>query len=135
MSHGEPPTTETITIDAGIAAEVADALTVLASPGRVMILGHLREGPAAVGELAVAAGLSPSATSHQLRMLRHMGWVVRERRGRQIFYSLHDPHVADLLAQAVFHVDHVRAARHDHAHSWGVVALEPGIEQPVPPAA
>jgi ArsR family transcriptional regulator len=38
-----------------------------------------------------------------------MGWVDRERRGRQVFYALHDPHVADVLAQAVFHLEHVRA--------------------------
>ncbi|MGD9697162.1 MAG: ArsR/SmtB family transcription factor [Thermoleophilia bacterium] len=110
MSHGASPGSP-VPIDADLATEVADAFTVMASPGRVLILGRLRAGPASVGELADAAGLSPSATSHQLRMLRHMGWVVRERRGRRIIYSLHDPHVADLLAQAVFHIEHVHAAR------------------------
>lgn len=88
--------------------EVADAFTALASPGRVLILGRLCSGPCAVAELAATAGLSPSAASHHLRLLRHMGWVVRERHGRQIVYSLHDQHVADLLAQALHHLDHVR---------------------------
>ena len=111
MSHGGSPGDEPVAIDGEVAAEVADALTVLASPARVLILARLTAGAAPVGALAAAAGLSASATSHQLRMLRHVGWVDRQRRGRQIFYALHDPHVADLLAQVVFHVDHVRAAR------------------------
>ena len=133
MSHGDASPERPIPIDASLAAEVADAFTVLASPGRVLILARLQEGPAAVGDLAAAAGLSPSATSHHLRMLRHMGWVLRERRGRQIFYSLHDPHVADLLAQAVFHLEHVRAARHERAHSWDVTAADPDAEEPRSP--
>jgi hypothetical protein len=41
-------------------------------------------------------------------VLRHLGLVVGERRGRQIVYALHDSHVADLLDQAVFHVEHLR---------------------------
>jgi hypothetical protein len=35
-------------------------------------------------------------------------WTRLTRRGRRIVYALHDPHVADLLDQAVFHVEHVR---------------------------
>jgi DNA-binding transcriptional ArsR family regulator len=46
--------------------------------------------------------------SHQLRVLRHLGLVIGERRGRRVVYALHDSHVADLLDQAVFHIEHVR---------------------------
>ncbi len=52
--------------------------------------------------------MEQSAVSHQLRLLRHLGWVVGERRGRRIVYALHDSHVADLLDQAVYHIEHVR---------------------------
>lgn len=103
---GVPPTS----LDQSLAADVAEAFSALASPSRLLILGHLQSGPASVGTLAAAVGLSDSATSHQLRVLRHLGWVTRERRGRHIFYALHDPHVSDLLSQAVFHLDHVRGA-------------------------
>jgi hypothetical protein len=34
--------------------------------------------------------------------------VIGERRGRSVIYALHDSHVADLLDQAVFHIEHVR---------------------------
>jgi DNA-binding transcriptional ArsR family regulator len=52
--------------------------------------------------------MEASAVSHQLRQLRHLGLVIGERRGKQVIYGLHDPHVAELLDQAVFHVEHVR---------------------------
>jgi DNA-binding transcriptional ArsR family regulator len=55
-----------------------------------------------------AIAMEQSAVSHQLRILRHLGLVVGERRGRSVVYALHDSHVADLLDQAVFHIEHVR---------------------------
>ncbi|WP_217924517.1 ArsR/SmtB family transcription factor [Miltoncostaea oceani] len=110
MSH-QISRTARIAINADDAAEIADSFIILASPARVLILGRLCQEPCAVGDLAEAAGLTPSATSHQLRMLRHMGWVTRQRQGRQMIYALHDDHVADLLAQAVFHLEHVRTGQ------------------------
>ena len=78
----------------------------LASPTRLQILGRLKHGACSVGELANAIGMEPSAVSHQLRSLRHLGLVVGERRGKQVIYGLHDTHVAELLDQAIFHVQH-----------------------------
>jgi ArsR family transcriptional regulator, nickel/cobalt-responsive transcriptional repressor len=80
----------------------------LATASRVRILGRLRESPCAVGELAAAIDMEQSAVSHQLRLLRHLGLVIGERRGRHTVYALHDSHVADLLDQAVFHIEHLR---------------------------
>ena len=80
----------------------------LSAPSRVRILGRLSEDACSVNELAQAVGMESSAVSHQLRLLRHLGLVVGERSGRQVVYALHDSHVADLLDQAVFHVEHVR---------------------------
>jgi len=80
----------------------------LATPSRVRILGRLRESACSVGELAEAIGMEQSAVSHQLRLLRHLGLVVGERQGRRIVYALHDSHVADLLDQAVFHIEPLR---------------------------
>jgi ArsR family transcriptional regulator, nickel/cobalt-responsive transcriptional repressor len=95
-------------LDAATAAQVAETMQALAAPSRVRILGRLRDGSCSVNELAHAVAMEPSAVSHQLRLLRHLGLVVGERRGRQVVYALHDSHVADLLDQAVFHVEHVR---------------------------
>jgi DNA-binding transcriptional ArsR family regulator len=52
--------------------------------------------------------MEQSAVSHQLRILRHLGLVVGERHGRSVVYALHDSHVADLLDQAVYHIEHLR---------------------------
>ena len=58
-------------------------------------------------------GMEQSAVSHQLRVLRHLGLVVGEREGRQIRYRLHDDHVAQLLDEAVFHVEHLTSGLPD----------------------
>ena len=79
----------------------------LASPTRLQILGRLKAGPCSVGELADAIGMESSAVSHQLRQLRHLRLVVGQRRGKQVIYGLHDSHVAELLDQAIFHVQHL----------------------------
>ena len=95
-------------LDTDTAREVAQTMQALATPSRVRILGRLRESACSVGELAEAIGMEQSAVSHQLRILRHLGLVIWERRGRCVIYALHDAHVADLLDQAVFHIEHLR---------------------------
>jgi len=57
--------------------------------------------------------MEQSAVSHQLRLLRTMGLVTTERRGRRILYSLYDDHVAALLDEAVWHAEHLRLAAPD----------------------
>lgn len=108
MSHGVGGRTRPVQIDSDLARVVAERMQVLAAPSRVQILGRLKDGPSAVGELAEAVGMEPSAVSHQLRQLRYLGLVVGERQGRRVIYALHDAHVAELLDQAVFHVQHLR---------------------------
>ena len=108
MTHGVERRAHAGALDAAIAREVAQTMQALATPSRVRILGRLREGPSAVGELAAAIDMEQSAVSHQLRILRHLGLVIGERRGRTVVYALHDSHVADLLDQAVFHIEHLR---------------------------
>jgi DNA-binding transcriptional ArsR family regulator len=106
MTHGDAGQATRNGLDPQTAKTIAEAMQALAAPSRVQILGRLRHGPCAVGELAAAAGMEQSAVSHQLRMLRHLGVVVTERRGRQIIYSLHDAHVAALLDEAISHAEH-----------------------------
>lgn len=108
MAHGPEGKAHSGTLDARTAREVAETMQALATPSRVRILGHLRRAPCPVGELAAAVEMEQSAVSHQLRILRHLGLVIGERRGRRVVYALHDSHVADLLDQAVFHIEHVR---------------------------
>ncbi len=50
-----------------------------------------------VGDLAAATGMSESATSHALRLLRASGWVSAERDGRSVRCTLADEVVHALL--------------------------------------
>jgi DNA-binding transcriptional ArsR family regulator len=90
------------------APKVAETLQALATPSRLLILARLREGPCAATELATAVGMEQSACSHQLRVLRTLGLVTGTRQGRSVVYALHDDHVAELLDQALYHVEHLR---------------------------
>lgn len=108
MSHGVRGKTTQTTIDGPTARQVADTMQALATPSRVRILARLSEAPCSVNELAAAVGMEQSAVSHHLRLLRHLGLVVGERDGRRTIYALHDEHVGVLLAEAVYHVEHVR---------------------------
>ena len=96
-------------LDAEFAGVVAQTMQALATPSRVRILGRLHAGACSVNELAESVDMAPSAVSHQLRLLRHLGLVVGQRDGRRIVYDLYDDHVGELLEQAISHVEHVRA--------------------------
>ncbi|MBW8795381.1 MAG: winged helix-turn-helix transcriptional regulator [Streptomyces sp.] len=95
------------------ATDVATTLQALATPSRLRILARLQEGPCAATELADAVGMEQSACSHQLRLLRNLGLVTGERRGRSVIYALYDNHVAELLEQALHHVEHLRLGLRD----------------------
>ena len=90
--------------------DMAGVFTLLGDPGRLRLLVSLLEGgELCVCDLAVTSGLSESATSHALRLLRAHGVVRARRSGRMMHYSLRDGHVRMLLDLALEHV------RHDHA--------------------
>ncbi len=98
-------------LDPALTQAIAETMQALATPSRLRILGQLHGGPSPVNELAAAVGMEPSAVSHQLRILRHLGLVVGRRDGRQIVYDLYDDHVGELLEQAIGHVEHLRHGR------------------------
>lgn len=86
---------------------LADVFTLLGEPSRLRLLtGLLISEELCVSDLAIISGLSESATSHALRLLR-AHHVVRARRvGRHVHYSLRDGHVRMLLSTALDHVAH-----------------------------
>jgi DNA-binding transcriptional ArsR family regulator len=95
-----------------LSADEAEALTetlkALASPARLRVLTELLGGPRTVEQLAAAAELSVSATSHHLRLLRSLRLVRARRDGRHVVYALHDHHLGDLLGAVRHHHEHVR---------------------------
>lgn len=101
--HAAPPAKLTVED----AATVAATLQALATPSRLRILARLRHGPCSVTDLADQVEMETSAVSHQLRLLRSLGLVTGTRNGRSIVYDLHDSHVALLLDEAFYHVEHL----------------------------
>ncbi|QIN80992.1 metalloregulator ArsR/SmtB family transcription factor (plasmid) [Rubrobacter marinus] len=98
--------------DGEVDERVADLMGALSSSTRVRALFALLEaGELQTGEVSKAVRMSPSATSHQLRVLRDLGLVVRRREGQRVFYALADAHLGVLLKEALYHVDHARLVR------------------------
>src|SRR5215208_6247129 len=83
------------------AEDLAETLKALASPGRLIVLTELLSGEKTVEQLAASAGLSLSATSHHLRLLRTLRLVRARRDGRHVH------HLVDLLAAVRNHHEHV----------------------------
>jgi ArsR family transcriptional regulator, lead/cadmium/zinc/bismuth-responsive transcriptional repressor len=90
-------------------ATIAETFRVLGDPTRIRILDALAAGELCVCDIASIVGMSESAVSHQLRLLRSMRLVRTRRAGRQIFYTLDDRHILQLLRLAATHVEERQA--------------------------
>lgn len=105
--HLDPRNTETRRrelMTPSVVERLADTFRVLGDPTRVRILDALSAGELCVCDIASLAGISDSAVSHQLRLLRGMRLVRPRRAGRLVYYSLDDQHIIELLRQALTHV-------------------------------
>ena len=89
---------------------LADTFSALGDPTRVRILDALSHGELCVCDLAAVLGLSQSAVSHQLRLLRGIRLVKPRREGRIVFYSLDDQHIISIFKQTLQHVEEDAAA-------------------------
>ena len=90
---------------------LADTFGALGDPTRVRMLDALSHGELCVCDLAAVLGLSQSAVSHQLRLLRNLRLVRSRRDGRIVFYSLDDQHIISLFKQTLQHVEESSATR------------------------
>lgn len=79
------------------ADEAAALLKALAHPARLLVLCQLVEGESSVGDLQPLTGLSMSALSQHLAVLREMSLVDTRREAQTIFYSLADGPAAGVL--------------------------------------
>lgn len=76
---------------------------VLSDPTRVKTILAIADNEMCVGDIADVVGVSDSAVSHQLRILRNMRIVEYRREGRMAFYSLRDEHIKKILEQSLDH--------------------------------
>ena len=88
----------------GLLNELADFYKVFGDATRVKILCVLLESEMCVCDLAELLGMTQSAISHQLRVLKQMQLVKFRRDGKTVFYSLSDNHIQTILAQGMEHI-------------------------------
>jgi DNA-binding transcriptional ArsR family regulator len=87
-----------------VAISLAELFKALGDPTRVKILFSLMTRELCVCDLTAVIGISESAVSHQLKILRTLRLVKYRREGKILYYSLADDHVEKLFAQGLEHV-------------------------------
>ena len=85
--------------------ELAELFKMFGDPTRAKILGCLQIRDLYVGEIAEIVGMSDSAISHQLRILRGAKLVKGKKEGKEVKYSLDDDHVTKILECGLAHVN------------------------------
>jgi ArsR family transcriptional regulator len=94
----------TAILDEHLAAHVAELFRAFSDSSRVRILSVIIDQEMNVSQLAELVGVTESAVSHHLRGLRQMRLVKFRRDGKEVYYSVDDPHTIALFQQGVRHV-------------------------------
>ena len=84
--------------------ELAEFYKVFGDPTRIKILCTLFQSELCVCDLAEVTGMTQSAISHQLRVLKQMKLVKNRREGKTVFYSLADGHIQNIISQGMEHI-------------------------------
>ena len=93
-------------VDGLTATHLANTFAALSDPTRVRLISALMETELCVCDLAALLGMTQSATSHQLRILRNLNLVRPRKVGRIVFYPLSDDHIRELFQRGFEHVQH-----------------------------
>ena len=84
--------------------DLAELFKIFGDTTRIRILFVLFEAEVCVCDMAETLGMTQSAISHQLRLLKSYGLVRARRQGKSVFYSLADAHVRTIIAQGWEHI-------------------------------
>ena len=84
--------------------DLADFFKVFADSSRIKILYALMNAEMCVCDLASALGMSQSAISHQLRVLKQQDLVRYRKDGKSVFYTLSDDHIRTIMCQGFNHI-------------------------------
>ena len=84
--------------------DLSELFKVFGDSTRIRILTVLRRHEMCVCDLATILSMNQSAISHQLRILKQARLISARREGKQVFYSLADDHVHQLLDTAIRHI-------------------------------
>jgi len=88
--------------------ELAEVFKVFGDSTRIRIMYALISGEMCVCDITELLGMTQSAISHQLRLLKAHRLVKSRREGKSVFYSLDDEHVYSILFQGLRHVEEER---------------------------
>lgn len=84
--------------------DLADLFKVLGDSTRIKVLCALFEAEMCVCDIAALLGMTQSAISHQLRVLKQARLVKYKRNGKVVYYSLDDDHVKSIFDQGLIHI-------------------------------
>ena len=85
---------------------LSEVFKIFSDNSRLRIIAALLEKELCVYDLTQALGMTQSAVSHQLRLLRNAHLVKTRREGKSLFYSLDDDHVVTIMSQGLAHIRH-----------------------------
>ena len=85
--------------------DLAELFKVFGDSTRIKILYALFEAELCVCDISKLLGLTQSAVSHQLRVLKGSRLVKFRREGKTVFYSLDDDHVRKIIGQGMEHIN------------------------------
>ena len=91
--------------DLTVLYELSDFFKVLGDSTRLGILFAIDGAPMCVCDTAIALGMTKSAVSHQLKVLRQNRLVKYKKVGKNVFYELSDDHVRDIIEKALEHIE------------------------------
>ena len=95
--NGKMPPEETL-------SDVAELFKIFGDLTRVRIIFVLFQHEECVMDIAQKLDMTPSAISHQLRILKQSRPVTSRREGKTVFYALADSHVSSIFGQALEHI-------------------------------
>lgn len=85
--------------------DLADFFKILGDSTRISILFAIDGEPMCVCDIAELLGMTKSAVSHQLKILRANDLVSYKKLGKNVMYSLADDHVRDIIEKALEHIN------------------------------
>ncbi len=85
--------------------DLAELFKVFGDSTRIKILYALFESELCVNDIATLLGITQTAASHQLRVLKVNKLVKSRKEGKMIFYSLSDEHVTKIISQGMEHIE------------------------------
>ena len=87
--------------------EMAELFKVFGDSTRMKIISSLLEDELCVGDIAVLTNSTPSAISHQLRVLKQTKLVKYRKEGKIVYYSLDDEHVREIYEKGREHIEEI----------------------------